>query len=89
MLWHMCGGQRSLCGHQFSPSTMEFLVVRFRSYILVRRHLSHLTNPEVFFVFVFLKKTVNEKDPHSDIDCCTILHMDGLANKGRRPQGIN
>lgn len=40
---------------------MEFLVVRFRSYILVRRHLSHLTNPEVFFVFVFLKKKLSMK----------------------------
>lgn len=89
MLWHMCGGQRSLCGHQFSPSTMEVLVVRFRSYILGRRHLPHLTNPEVLFVLFCFLKTVNEKDPHGDIDCYTILHMDGLANKGLRPQNIN
>lgn len=40
---------------------MEVLVVRFRSYTLGRRHLPHLTNPEVFFVFVFFKKLSMKK----------------------------
>ena len=58
------------CAHQSSPSTMD---VRFRSSTLGRRHLPHLTSPDL----------------HGDIDCYTILHMDGLANKRLRPQYLS